>query len=251
MKSEAYYPRILNAGDSCLVVEFGNDISTEINGRVLALKEAIERSPFGGYRETVPTYRSLAICFDAAQTDTESISRYLSKLIHDLQTKRGDVVKKRTILVPVLYGEEWGCDLEFVSAHTGLSIEEVIRRHTEREYYCYMLGFTPGFAYLGGMDETLATPRLKEPRQSVPAGAVGIAGSQTGFYSISSPGGWQIIGRTPVVMFDPQRDPPVFLDAGMWVRFHAVGPEEFSDIEASSAKGIYRPTIIEEETAVQ
>lgn len=244
MLDKKKYPRILTAGDSCLVIEFGDKISMDINRKVLAMQAEVEKKPFAGFVETVPSYRSLAVCFNAAATDLERLYALLKTTYSSLEKTSEFPLVKRTLILPTLYGGEYGEDIEFVAAHTELSVEQVIKRHTEREYYCYMLGFTPGFAYLGGMDERLKTPRLKEPRQIVPAGAVGIAGSQTGFYSISSPGGWQLIGRTPVNMFDPLREPPFFLEAGMWVRFRSIGLEEYQMIRESSAKRIYAPEII-------
>jgi len=136
-----------------------------------------------------------------------------------------------------------------VAQHTGFSAEEVIERHSGRECYCYMLGFTPGFPYLGGMDPALEVPRLKNPREVIPAGAVAIGGKQTGIYSIASPGGWRLIGRTPMLLFDPNREPPIFLEAGMWIRFRPIDKAEFDDIEAASIEGTYRPEILEEEEA--
>ena len=208
------------------------------------MKADLEKKPFIGFLETVPSYCSLAVCFDTTETDLERLYALLKNTYSCFDKTSKMPAIKKTLILPTFYGEEYGWDIQFVAAHTGLSVEQVIERHTEKEYYCYMLGFTPGFAYLGGMDERLETPRLKEPRQTVPAGAVGIAGSQTGFYSISSPGGWQLIGRTPVDMFDPLREPPFFLEAGMWVRFRSIGLAEFEIIRESSKKRIYTPEII-------
>lgn len=157
--------------------------------------------------------------------------------------------KRKVVVVPTLYGGEHGPDLGNVAEHTGLPEEEVVRRHAANDCYCYMLGFTPGFAYLGGMDQSLETPRLKNPRELIPAGSVGIAGKQTGIYSIASPGGWQLIGRTPMMMFDPGRDPAIFLDAGMWVRFRPADRAEFDEIEAATASRSYQPEILEEEAS--
>lgn len=143
--------------------------------------------------------------------------------------------------IPVLYGGEYGPDLEFVAKHAGKTAEEVIQIHTSTEYLIYMLGFTPGFAYLGGMDESIATPRLKQPRVKIPAGSVGIAGSQTGVYPIDSPGGWQLIGQTPVRMYDPTRQEPILVKAGDYVRFCAITPFEFKAIQEQIEAGVYIP----------
>ena len=246
MAGEIKYPRILTAGDSCLIVEFGNEISMEINRKVLSLKTDLEKKPFNGFMETIPSYRSLAVCFDPAETDIQNLLSLLKNKCSRIDNASAAPEIKRTLILPTLYGGEFGWDIHSVASYTGLSLGQIIELHTQREYYCYMLGFTPGFAYLGGMDERLATPRLKEPRQTVPAGAVGIAGSQTGFYSISSPGGWQIIGRTPVIMFDPFRDPPFFLEAGMWVRFRPIKEDEFENIKEASEKKMFTPEILQE-----
>ena len=134
--------------------------------------------------------------------------------------------------IPVLYGGEMGPDLEFVAQHAGKTPEEVVGIHTSADYLIYMLGFTPGFAYLGGMSGEIAAPRLETPRVKIPAGSVGIAGSQTGVYPIDSPGGWQLIGRTPVRMYDPEREPPILPQAGQYIRFYPIDRAEFDRISA-------------------
>ena len=245
MERDGKYPRILPAGDSCVIAEFGSVIDMGINRRVTALERRVRNARFPGFLDAVPTYRSLAVCFDPAKTDVEGLYEVLGKMCR-MEEQDQEQLLKRTLVVPTLYGGEWGPDLEDVAAHAGIPPDEAVRRHTGRDYYCYMLGFPPGFAYLGGMDESLATPRLKDPRQEIPAGSVGIAGSQTGFYSIASPGGWRLIGRTPIPMFDPRRDPAVFLEAGMWVRFRSIGRERFDEIRDESARGSFSPEILEE-----
>ncbi len=244
--SDTTYPRILTAGDGCVVVEFGDTIDMAVNGRVASLAAAIRKTPFVGLRDLVPTYRSLAVYFDPETTNVEKTYARLEALSRDAGEGQAGGAK-RTIVVPTLYGGEFGPDMGDVAEHTKLSEDEVIRRHTERDCYCYMLGFTPGYSYLGGMDPALEVPRLKNPREIIPAGSVAIGGKQTGIYSIASPGGWRLIGRTPMRMFDPGRDPAIILEAGMWVRFRPIGQAEFDEIEAEGAKGAYRPEILEEE----
>ncbi|NLG86950.1 MAG: 5-oxoprolinase subunit PxpB, partial [Firmicutes bacterium] len=151
-----------------------------------------------------------------------------------------DLPAPEITVIPVCYGGKFGPDLDYVCEHTGLSAEEVIQLHTGTDYLIYMLGFTPGFSYLGGMDERLATPRLKTPRTHIPAGSTGIAGKQTGIYPIDSPGGWQLIGRTPLKLYDPFRDPPVLLKAGNYVRFTAITEDEYEEIAAQVAAGTYK-----------
>jgi len=141
--------------------------------------------------------------------------------------------------IPVLYGGEEGPDLAFVAEHNGKTQEEVIKIHTSTEYLIYMLGFTPGFTYLGGMSDEIATPRLKTPRVKIPAGSVGIAGSQTGVYPIDSPGGWQLIGRTPVRMYDADRETPILPQAGQYIKFYAIDKAEYDRIAAQEAAGGY------------
>lgn len=221
--------KILPAGDSALVVEFGDSIDMAVNALVQALRKKIEAAPFAGFRETVPTYRSLAVCFDPLKTDVDALEAHLNALSASLDTI--DSGEKTVMTIPVCYSGKYAPDIQTVAEHTKLSVEEVIKRHSARDCYCYMLGFTPGFPYLGGMDETLATPRLKEPRELITAGSVGIANKQTGIYSVASPGGWQLIGRTPLKIFDPERAEPILLKAGMWVRFEPISEEKFEEME--------------------
>lgn len=242
---EKKYPRILTAGDGCVVIEFGDVIDMGINSRVAALSAAVRALSMKGIRDTVPTYRSLAVYFDPELTEPDELYAKLEKMAASEETGSAGTAR-RIMVAPTLYGGEHGPDLAAVAAHTKLSEDEVVKRHSGNDCYCYMLGFTPGFPYLGGMDESLATPRLKNPRERIIGGSVGIAGKQTGIYSIDSPGGWQLIGRTPMRIFDAQRNPPIFLQAGMWVRFRAIEKDEYDEIAAASAAGTYRPEIIEE-----
>lgn len=231
-------PRLLPAGDSALVVEFGNEIAPEINARVRSLTAALEAESLAGVVELVPTYRSVLLHFNPLVVQPKVLEQHLLDLIDnlgDLELPAPDVA-----FVPVCYGGEFGPDLDHVCEHTGLGAEEVIRLHTATDYLIYMLGFTPGFSYLGGMDERLATPRLKTPRTHIPAGSTGIAGKQTGIYPIDSPGGWQLIGRTPLKLYDPFRDPPVLLKAGNYVRFVAVSQDEYEEIAHQVKAGSYQ-----------
>ena len=237
MPEEASTPRLLSAGESCVVVDFGEHIDYSINRRVQALRKALERASLPWIRELVPTYRSLAVYLHAPGEDLARIRETLEEALGSLEreeTHPGDVVA-----IPLCYGGDFGPDLSFVASSNDLSEDEVIRRHSGREYYCYMLGFTPGFPYLGGMDSSLATPRLAKPRQIIPAGSVGIADQQTGIYPMESPGGWQLIGRTPLKLFDPQREPPILLEAGIWIRFVPITPEEYHTIARQVATGSY------------
>lgn len=230
--------RFLLTGDTSLTVEFGNEISEPINASIRAFNIALQDSKLPGIVETVPTYRSLMVHYDPEIVRYEPLVERLKGLLDKLDSVT--VPPSSVLEIPVLYGgEEMGPDLAFVAEHAKKTQEEVVRLHTAPEYLIYMLGFTPGFTYLGGLDESIATPRLKTPRVKIPAGSVGIAGSQTGVYPIDSPGGWQLIGRTPVRMYDPGRENPILPQAGEYIHFYAIDRKEFDDIAAQEAAGGY------------
>ena len=221
--------RILTVGDCALSVEFGQEISLEINHKVMALKTVLERKPITGLVELVPTYCSLLIQYDPM------VLRYgpLRDKLKDLVTQLDEVEMppKQVVEIPVAYGGEYGPDLGEVARAHNISEEEVIRLHSEPEYPIYMLGFVAGFPYLGGMNKAIATPRKQTPRLNIEAGSVGIAGEQTGIYSVQSPGGWQIIGRTPLKLYDVKRQEPVLLKAGQYIKFKPITKEEFRAME--------------------
>jgi KipI family sensor histidine kinase inhibitor len=231
-------PVIKITGDTSIAVVFDQVISPKINAQIRALDEEIAAARIYGIFETVPTYCALTIHYDPVRIRYEELRAKIEELM-----KKAHSAKKRrptVIEIPVCYGGEFGPDIENVAKHAGISVEEVIKIHTAPEYLIYMLGFTPGFSYMGGMDERIATPRLTEPRVLIPAGSVGIAGAQTGIYPIDSPGGWQLIGRTPVVLYDPDREEPIMLDAGMHVKFVQIDGEEFESIRPMSESGKYK-----------
>ncbi len=219
-----FEPRFLLAGDAALVVEFGDKISLEINRQVHILAQALERNPFPGLREAVPCYRSLLVHYDPLQLSCEEVKVLVSRVFQKCEDVSPP--EPRLVEIPTVYGGEFGPDIEFVAEQNGLSVEEVIRLHSSVIYTVYMLGFTPGFPYMGTLSEAIVIPRLSTPRTSVPVGSVAIAGSQTGIYPIASPGGWRLIGRTPVVLFDPKRSPPAVLRPGDRVRFVPVSTME-------------------------
>jgi inhibitor of KinA len=224
-------PRFLMAGDRGLLVEFGAVIDPEINQRVRQIFLSIEKTPIEGVTEVIPTYRSILIFYDPFITNSEIIE----KKILEREGKLADweIPSPETIEIPVAYGEDFGQDLEFVAQHNNLTPEEVIEIHTSVTYLIYMLGFTPGFPFLGGLPERLFTPRLENPRHLVPAGSVGIANNQTGVYPIDSPGGWRLIGRTPAKLYDPKRSPPILLKAGNQLRFKSISKKQFREIAES------------------
>jgi len=212
-------------GDSVLLVSFGEAIDEEINDRVHALSKAIEKADFEWLVEVVPAYSSLAVIYDANLIDFEGVKQVIQGLEFSAEKFEGRLVE-----IPVLYGSQYGPDLKFVAEYNGLTPEEVIEIHSKPVYRVYFLGFLPGFAYLGGMDERIATPRLEKPRLKVPAGSVGIAGKQTGIYPLESPGGWRLIGRTPLRLFNPSKEAPTLLQPGDRVKFAPIDEEEFKEL---------------------
>jgi len=217
--------RYLLVGDSAVEVEFGKEIRPEINRKIRALKDLISAVGVKGVSEVVPAYCSLLIHYDPTAI------RYaqLVEQLKDLQASivEGEIPPAVVIELPVCYGGEFGPDLDYVAQYHGMTRSEVIGLHSSQDYLVYMLGFIAGFPYLGGMDERLATPRLETPRLCIESGSVGIAGKQTGIYPVSSPGGWRLIGRTPLKLYDPDQEKITLLDAGCYIHFHPIGPDEY------------------------
>lgn len=219
--------KYLLAGDKAIVVEFGDIIDEDINRKVINLMKNIEESSLiNSIYEMIPTYRSLMIIYNPLKITFNNLINSVKNIECNLQIL--DKREKNIIKIPVLYGNDYGPDIDTVAKHNRLSIEEVIRLHSEAEYLVYMLGFTPGFTYLGGMNNKLETPRLDNPRVKIPEGSVGIAGKQTGVYPIESPGGWQLIGRTPIKLYNPKRENPILLKAGDYVKFTPITKDEFN-----------------------
>lgn len=225
------YPVCL-CGDCAVTLQIGNEISEQVNREVVNALAAIRRADISGVCELVPTYTSICIHYDPAVLSYKALRNALKLVKADSVEEKSDQ-EERVVEIPVCYGGEYGPDLEFVAEHNGLTAEEVVRRHSNGQYLVYMLGFLPGFAYMGGMDKTIACPRLISPRTKIPAGSVGIAGAQTGIYPLSSPGGWQLIGRTPLKMFAIDGEQTTFaLSAGDRVRFVPITEEIFREMEA-------------------
>lgn len=235
--------KYLPAGDKGLVVEFGNAISPEINNKVRSFALALENAAISGLVEYIPTYRSLLILYDPLVWKPDLLVARLRELETSLASMK--LPNPNIYYLPVSYGGEFGPDFPFVCQYTGLTREDVVKIHTGGKYLIYMLGFTPGFPYLGGMDERISVPRLDTPRIKIPAGSVGIAGNQTGIYPVESPGGWRIIGRTPVKLFEPLSKKPVLLNAGDYVCFFEVTLEEYRQIAEEIEKGEYTVKISE------
>jgi KipI family sensor histidine kinase inhibitor len=220
-------------GDRGLLLEFGDEISHEVNERVRRMALAIQNEAIEGIIETVPTYRSLLIIYHPLTLPLDELKKRLGKIEESLQEIF--FPEPKLTRIPAVYGGAYGPDLEFVAGYHNLSPDEVIRLHTSKPYFIYMIGFMPGYPYMGELPEALITPRLKTPRLSVPKGSVAIAQKQTGIYSMESPGGWQIIGRTPVELFDPKREPPALLQMGDLVQFYPISEKEFHNWNSQSA----------------
>jgi len=234
-------PRLLAAGDQALIVEYGDAIDEGVNRRVRALAAALEASRTPGLVETVPTYRSLMIHYDPLVLPAADLER----LVHaaDEGLDAASAPGARLVEIPTAYGDGFGPDLAEVAAHAKLTEDEVVAIHTATDYLVYMMGFMPGFPYLGGMSARIAAPRLGTPRTAVPAGSVGIAGSQTGIYPSVSPGGWRLIGRTPVPLFDASATPPALCRAGDRLRFVRVTTDEYAAVVERIRRGTFEPAV--------
>jgi KipI family sensor histidine kinase inhibitor len=216
--------RLLPLGDAALTVEFGHEIEPALNAQVIAFAETVRAQMREGVLDVVPTYRSITIHVDPLCLDVSTLSDRLLQLSPAVSHHATSGTHHT---IPVLYGGEYGPDLEDVASFAKLSVAEAIRLHASILYRVYMLGFSPGFPYLGSVPAPLTLPRLATPRTSVPAGSVGIAGSQTGIYPTSTPGGWRLIGRTPVALYRPNSSTPFLLSPGDMVRFEPIRPQEF------------------------
>ncbi len=210
-------PRLLPLGDSALLIQFGDEIDPGVNQRVHERDALLNLDKPAGVVETVPAYATLLVHYDPLLLTYAQTSDWVNAELDKIKSTASR--KPRRIEIPVRYGGDFGPDLDFVAAYHKLSVQEVLRKHTSRNYVVYMMGFTPGFAYMGKLDDQIITPRLETPRTKVPAGSVGIAGAQTGIYPIDSPGGWRIIGRTEVRLFDLTADLVFLFAPGDTVQF--------------------------------
>jgi len=231
------------AGEGGLVVELGDVIDPELNARVHRLAREVRARLGERIIEVVPTYRSLLVRHDPLRVPRRGLERELEALLAELPAGPEAASAARTVHVPACYGGELGPDLDFVARHAGLEAREVVELHASATYQVFMLGFTPGFPYLGGLSPRLATPRLETPRQRVDAGCVGIGGVQTGIYPVASPGGWRIIARTPLRLFDPGAPAPFLLAPGDRLRFVPIERGEFDDVARQVAARTYAPRI--------
>lgn len=238
--------KIKPLGETGLLVNFGDTISPEIHRKIKTLADYLQMHPFVGMQEYVISYTSVAVYYNpfvvrknALPNREKSALQIVIKTIKDYIQKAENLPQRpaKVIEIPVCYGGQYGPDIEFVAKYNNLSVQEVISIHTKPEYLVYMIGFCPGFPYLGGMDERIATPRRETPRLKIPARSIGIAGNQTGGYPISTPGGWQIIGRTPVEMFRPEdEEKPSLLNSGDIVKFVAISEQEYLALRNGESK---------------
>jgi len=219
-------------GDRAVVVELGQRIDEATFNLVQALSQHLGQASLPGLIEYVPAYTTITLYYDPLLTTHEQMCLAVEPL---LAAQKGSPTHARTVEIPVCYGGLFGSDLEFVAEHNRLTTGDVIEIHSRATYKVHMLGFAPGFPYLGGMSQKIATPRHSTPRVKVPVGSVGIAGAQTGIYSLEAPGGWQIIGRTPLALFRPTETPPTLLSPGDLVRFRPITTEDFAALREGVA----------------
>lgn len=227
-------PRILPSGDTALTVEFGRSIDPAINRQVLALDRSVASEAVTGVLETVPTYRSLLVHYDPLLVGYTALSEQLLALAQRPVPPETGVRRWR---VPVVYGGDYGIDLDDVARAHNISTSDVIAKHTGCDYRVAMIGFTPGFAYLSGLDPAIATPRRESPRTQTPPGTISIGGVQACVQCLAAPSGWHLLGRTPVRTFHPHRDPVFLMEPGDAVTFHAITPSEFASLDLAAERG--------------
>ncbi|HEX6078980.1 MAG TPA: 5-oxoprolinase subunit PxpB [Methylomirabilota bacterium] len=234
-------PRLLPCGDRAVSVELGDEVNRELNARVLALEYLLQQRKPAGIGETVPSYRALLVYYDPLVIGYEALQATLRDLC--AQARPEVLPPARVVELPCCYEGELGFELDAAAEKLGLPPAEVVRLHAGADYYVYFVGFTPGLPYMTGMPERLTIPRLVNPRTKTPPGSVSIGGIQCCIYSVESPGGFWVLGRTPVRMYDPEAADPILLRAGDHVRFRAIGRAEFDAIAAEVAAGRYAPAI--------
>ncbi len=217
---------IYPSGDSAFLLKFGNEISEDIHLRIRAYIILLSKKRIKGITEIVPSYCDILVHYNPLAINYQKLINKLKKIY--LKTGDYKLPEPKTVRIPVVYGGKYGPDINEVGNNTGHSTQEIIDLHSQSKYLVYMLGFTPGFCYLGGMNPELTTPRKNIPSEKIAPGSVGIAGSQTGIYPIESPGGWQIIGRTPLKLFDPSSENPFLIEAGNYLEFYPISENEFN-----------------------
>lgn len=230
-------------GEQGLVIEFGTKISPEINGLVQRCTRMLQFKAITGVIEIVPTYRSVMVYFNPLIIARQELIKSIEQTLGAIQSQGLKPLLPKIVYVPVCYGGVLGPDLDYVARYTGLSRREVITSHTAKPYLIYMLGFAPGFPYLGGLSDQLAVPRQDKPRLKVPAGSVGIGGNQTGFYPVETPGEWWLIGRTPIKVFNPESSQPILASAGDYIQFVVVTVDDYFAIRHEVQAGTYVPEL--------
>ena len=220
-------------GDLAVVLAFGNEIKEKTNRQIQIFTNKLEKEKIRGIVEWVPAYTTLTIYYQPEVITYDSLNAELERVANS----QGQSKQDRTLVyeIPVCYGGDWGQDLAYVAEYHGLDEEEIIHLHANREYLIYMMGFMPGFPYLGGLPEKLAVPRLETPRKNVLPGAVGIGGNQTGIYPSDVPSGWRIIGTTPVTLFSPEKEEPFLFSSGHYIKFVPINEEQFFSIKQMGA----------------
>ncbi|WP_439882518.1 5-oxoprolinase subunit PxpB [Pontibacter sp. MBLB2868] len=233
MKQKELLPfQLCPLGDSAMVLQFDDHISTETHALIRSISNYFDTHSVTGITEYVPAYTTITFYYDpwllSEQGNLDPYDKIVELLQHVLRKVKVKKASKTDVIqIPVCYGGQYGPDLEYVAKYHKMKPKEVVALHTKGTYLVHMIGFAPGFPYLGGLSKKLATPRKDHPRASIPKGSVGIAGNQTGIYPLDTPGGWQLIGRTAVSLFDPEREPPALLKTGDLIRFVPVTPEEY------------------------
>lgn len=231
-------------GDRCLRIQLGEKITPEINQKLRSFSMYLSNENIPGIIEWIPTYTAISIIYNPYDISFEQLKEKVI-LMKDKYSAI-NIPAAKVIHIPTCYEEEFAPDLHTVAKYNGLDETEVVSIHSSKEYLIYMIGFSPGFPYLGGMSNKIATPRLAIPRQRIPAGSVGIAEKQTGIYSVATPGGWQLIGRTPVPLYDSTNDSPILLKAGNYIKFIPISTIEYRQIEKDVKAGTYKPHIVDQ-----
>lgn len=241
--------RLLPAGEAALLVEFGRSIDDQVNERVQMLAGNLRQRGYPWLVDLTPAFASLLVFYDPLLIEYGGLCELLRREVAGLGTAGGG--SRRVFELPVCYQGEFAPDRADMERLSGLGWDEIVKIHSGRDYKIYMLGFLPGFAYLGGLDERIAAPRLKSPRVRIEPGSVGIGGEQTGIYPLASPGGWRLIGRTPIKLYDPERVEPVFYQAGDYIRFVPIERREYDALAADVAAGRWQPRFLEIKSGIE